>query len=111
MMKSAVRKVGLRIGQLSKYIDATTKHLYKKSPFMEGKYSSYNPDTGFPNTKVDEEPIWKGPMKKATNKLQEFNKKCDKFKDKVPNGDIYKNMANIEEEIVESNQDLGDLSV
>ena len=94
-MKSAVRKVGLRIGQLSKYIDATTKHLYKKSPFMEGKYSSYNPDTGLPKTKVDGEPIGKIPIKKVTNKVQAFNKNHENFKKKAPNRDIYKHLEKI----------------
>ena len=111
MKEAAVRKAESRIAQLSKDMDATREYLSKDSPFMEGEYGSYNPETGLPKTTVDGEPIGKGPMKKATKKLQAFNKKRENFKKKVPNGDMDKHLANLEEELVESKQALEALSV
>ena len=90
--KAAARKVESKIDHLSKDIDATRKDLFKNTPFTEGEYSSYNPDTGLPKTKVDGEPIGKIPIKKVTNKVQAFNKNHENFKKKAPNRDIYKHL-------------------
>ena len=94
-MKDDVRYMESRIAQTNKYIEATREYLPQKNPFMEGGYSSYNPDTGLPKTKVDGETIGKSLTKKATKKKQTFNKKHENFKKNEPNGDIYNHLENI----------------
>ena len=63
-----------RIDQLITDIDATKEYLYKNNPFIDGDYSSYNPDTGLTNTTVYGEPIGKGLTNKSTMEPQAFNK-------------------------------------